>query len=125
PWRLGCSEQALPPAERVARYHCGALPHSRHKAFPILPVEQQLKAVQLAAILRLANAFDAARDGHISRLQAQTKNGMLCIYAQGYSPFGRVAENVAAARHLLELALRRPLIVRSLVHRRLSVATAD
>ena len=121
---LGLSEQDLQLAAHVARYHCGALPHSRRKAFPILPVEQQPKAVQLAAILRLANAFDAARDGHISRLQAQTKNGMLNIYAQGYSPFGRVAENVAAARHLLELALRRPIIVRRLVNSRSSVKKA-
>src|SRR5439155_14926201 len=122
---LGWSEQDLQLAAHVARYHCGALPHSRHKAFPILPVEQQPKAVQLAAILRLANAFDVARDSHISRLQTQTKNGMLYIYAQGYSPFGRVAENVAAARHLLELTLRRPIIVRRLVNSRSSVQKAN
>jgi hypothetical protein len=36
------------------------------------------------------------------------------VAAQGYSPRDRIAENIAGARHLLELVYRRPVIVKPL-----------
>jgi hypothetical protein len=69
--------------------------------------------VRVAAILRLANAFDAARDGRIRRLTAKRENSCLLINAQGYSPRDQSAETIAAARHLLETVDQLPVMVKA------------
>jgi hypothetical protein len=66
----------------------------------------------LAAILRLANAFDTSRDRWIQRLEVKSEAGFLIVAAQGYSARNRAAEAVAAGRHLLETVYRCPVIVR-------------
>jgi hypothetical protein len=68
----------------------------------------------LAGILRLANAFDSAADGHVQRLQVHQQNGFLEIAAQGYSPRDRAAETLAAARHLLETVYDQPIMIKAL-----------
>src|SRR3984957_2917156 len=75
---LGWNAQDMQRAATVARFHCGALPTRSHKALRDLLPDEQKTTIQLAAILRLANAFDASHDGHIRRLQienGQTENG--------------------------------------------------
>ena len=109
---LGFTAQELKLGAAVARYHRGALPQPRHKSLAELPADQRKTALQLAAILRLANGFDSTRDRHIRDLELRLQNGFLLIRAQGYSPRDRLAENIAKARHLLELVYRRPVIVR-------------
>jgi hypothetical protein len=37
----------------------------------------------------------------------------LIISAEGYASAGKSAQNIAAERHLLEIVLRRPIIVKS------------
>jgi CHAD domain-containing protein len=74
---LGWSAETMRRAALVARFHCGALPVPSHKALrDLLPDEQRI-IIRLSAILRLANAFDSAHDGHIRRIQIdppQTEN---------------------------------------------------
>jgi CHAD domain-containing protein len=111
---LGWNAQTLQLAGVVARYHRGALPRADHKAFGALPSEQRKTAILLAGILRFANAFDSRRDGRVHRLEVKRKNGMLIVYAQGYSAYGPIAETVAANRFLLERTLRLPIVVRRL-----------
>jgi hypothetical protein len=68
---LGWNVADMERAAVVARFHCGALPLRSHKALrDLLPDEQKI-IIQLAAILRLANAFDAAHDGHILRVKIE------------------------------------------------------
>jgi len=55
----------------VARFHRGALPARRHKLLRDLLPDEQKATVELAAILRLANALDAAHEGHIRRVQIE------------------------------------------------------
>jgi len=107
----------------VARFHRGALPTRKHKALRDLLPDEQKAAIQLAAVLRLANALDAAHDGHIRRIkienvQLRTKKGSeaLIIAAEGYSPVGQAAQTIAAERHLLETVLRRPIVVKPMKH---------
>jgi HD superfamily phosphodiesterase len=65
---LGWSQESLQRAALVARFHSGALPTRNHKALrDLLPDEQKI-TIQLAAVLRLANALDIAHDGHIRRV---------------------------------------------------------
>jgi len=75
---LGWNPQDMQRAATVARFHCGALPTPSHKALRDLLPEEQKITIQLAAILRLANAFDSAHDGRIRRLEienGQMENG--------------------------------------------------
>jgi hypothetical protein len=47
------------------------LPTPSHKALRDLLPDEQKTTIQLAAILRLANAFDSSHDGQIRRLQIE------------------------------------------------------
>jgi len=109
---LGWTAQDLLTAGIVARYHRGTLPQFRQKAFRGVSPAQRRDILRLAAVLRLANAFDACRDGRIQRLEVQSQNGWLQIAAQGYSVRDRAAESIAAARHLLETVYHRPVMVK-------------
>src|ERR1700731_565321 len=138
---LGWKTEDLRRAAIVARYHRGALPTGRHKALRELPPPEQKLTIQLAAILRLANALDAAHDGRIRRVRLEdqvrdtnhrnpipsgqgernsshqgsgpkTRHSTITIAVEGYTAFGRNARAIAAERHLLETVLRRPVFVR-------------
>jgi CHAD domain-containing protein/HD superfamily phosphodiesterase len=137
---LGWETQDMQRAAIVARFHCGPLPAKNHTTLrDLLPTEQKL-AIGLAAILRLANAFDAAHDGRIRRVRIKNgtrrspvesrdgkryvngllrkpaplaANEALVIAAEGYTPSNPTAQTIAAERHLLETVLHRPVIVRA------------
>jgi CHAD domain-containing protein/HD superfamily phosphodiesterase len=117
---LGWKAADLQRAAIVARFHSGALPTRKHRALRDLLPDEQKVTIQLAAILRLANALDATHDGHIHRIQIEnvpmkTKgNEALIIAAEGYSPLGPSAQTIAAERHLLETVLRRPVMIKSM-----------
>src|SRR5580704_17549726 len=117
---LGWKAADLQRAAIVARFHHGALPTRKHKALRHLLPDEQKATTHLAAILRLANALDAAHDGRIRRIQIEnvqirTKGKEpLIIAAEGYSPLAPSAQTIAAERHLLETVLHRPVVVRSL-----------
>jgi exopolyphosphatase/guanosine-5'-triphosphate,3'-diphosphate pyrophosphatase len=132
---LGWKERTLQRAAIVARFHCGALPTRSHKTLRDLLPDEQKSIIRLAAILRLANALDAAHDGHIRRVQVENgvrqsrgrgprtngflrkpealgKNEALAIAAEGYAPGSPTAQAIAAERYLLETVLRRPVLLR-------------
>jgi CHAD domain-containing protein/HD superfamily phosphodiesterase len=109
---LGWTALQLQLAAVVARFHRGALPRSRHKLLrELAPLEKRL-AVGLAGVLRFAHAFDGGRDGQVQSLQLEQKNGALVVSAAGYSPWTSGAEDISAARHLLEVVLRKPILVK-------------
>jgi CHAD domain-containing protein len=123
---LGWKPIDLQRAAIVARFHRGALPTRKHKALRDLLPGEQKATIQLAAVLRLANALDAAHDGHIRRIQIENiqirmkGNEALIIAAEGYSPLGPSAQTIAAERHLLETVLCRPVVLKPMkisVHR--------
>jgi CHAD domain-containing protein/HD superfamily phosphodiesterase len=68
---LGWNEEAMQRAAVVARFHCGALPSRSHKMLRDLLPDEQRAIIRLAAILRLANAFDVAHDGGIRRVKVE------------------------------------------------------
>jgi CHAD domain-containing protein/HD superfamily phosphodiesterase len=134
---LGWKREDLERAAVIARFHMGALPTKSHKLLrDLLPAEQKT-TIELAAILRLANAFDAEHDGHIRKIQiensvaegagtikrrtdgfvrkrviALSANEAVTIAAEGYEATSPTAQAIAAERLLLETVLRRPIIVR-------------
>jgi CHAD domain-containing protein/HD superfamily phosphodiesterase len=117
---LGWKPADLQRAAAVARFHRGALPTRKHKALRDLLPDEQKGTIQLAAVLRLANALDATHDGHIRRVQIENGqirikgNEALVVAAEGYSPLGKSAQAIAAERHLLETVLRRPIVFKSM-----------
>jgi len=129
---LGWKPEYLQRAAIIARFHGGALPARNHKAMRDLLPDEQKVAIQLAAILRLANAFDAAHDGHIRRVNIENAgtgnrrtngflhkparlppNQALVIEAEGFVAGSTTAQAVAAERYLLETVLRRPVVVKA------------
>jgi hypothetical protein len=130
---LGWSARELELAAVVARYHRGALPRPRGKIMQRIEMPDRSRATLLAGILRLAVALDARQGRNEkqrkpaaksrSRIAAKSaaKRIEVCLQDQaivlrvgGYSALDRFAEEVAAARHVLEIALRRPVLVRTL-----------
>jgi hypothetical protein len=111
------------------------LPTRNHKTLRDLLPDEQRMTIQLAAVLRLANALDASHDGHIRRVQVENvdrvkrrvngfvrkpaglgRNEALLIAAEGYTPTSPIAQTVAAERYLLETVLRRPVIVKAMAN---------
>jgi CHAD domain-containing protein len=120
---LGWKPADLQRAAIVARFHRGALPTRRHKSMRDLLPNEQKGTIQLAAVLRLANALDSAHDGHIRHIHIE--NGhigkiseALVVAAEGYSQLAVAAQTIAAERYLLEMVLHRPIIVKAMSHRR-------
>jgi CHAD domain-containing protein len=112
---LGWSQGDFQLAATVARFHRGALPQPRHKAIRSLGSEDKRVALYLAGILRLADALDRPRmTTTAQRLHVEKKKGALLVAATGYSPWTSAAENIAAARYLLEVVLRKPILIKSL-----------
>lgn len=132
---LGWNPEYLQRAAIVARFHAGALPTRSHKALRDFFPDEQRITIQLAAILRLANALDAGHDGQIRRIQIENtqiasarnkrSNGFirksgsglgrdeaLIIGAEGYTSDSPTAQTIATERHLLETVLRRPIVVK-------------
>jgi CHAD domain-containing protein len=108
PW----SRQDLAVVAFIARYHRGALPSSSQTGFRSLPATVRPVAQRLAGILRLANAFDADHQGRIHKIRIEKPGDFLVIRAEGFDNHSALAEEIAGARHLLELSLRTPIAVR-------------
>ena len=111
---LSWSQRDLRLSAAVARYHRGALPRTGQKSLAGLTAVERRMVLRLAGILRLAEAFDADRDGRIGRLEVREQDGYLQIAAEGYSLRDPMAERVAGARHLLETVYRRPVMVKAM-----------
>lgn len=94
----------------IARHHRGALPNETTLAD--LPYERRQIARVMAGILRLVEAIDISHRGQVKRLRVSRTPETIVIHADGYSPDHPRAEEVAAARHLLESALGLPILVR-------------
>jgi exopolyphosphatase/guanosine-5'-triphosphate,3'-diphosphate pyrophosphatase len=110
---LGWSARELQLAAVVARFHRGALPRPRKKSVQLVELPDRRAVLQLAGVLRLANSLDSHNGIH-PHLKVALDDKVVLVQAAGYSPLDRSAEEVAAARHLLELTLRRPVLVRRL-----------
>jgi len=130
---LGWNKEDLRLASLVARFHAGALPSRSHKALRDLLPEEQRVVISLSAVLRLANALDSVHDGHVRRVKVENAlaprgraNGLLyksrtlgrqealVIGAEGFVASSRTARAVAAERYLLEMVLRRPIVVKKM-----------
>ena len=106
---LGWSARELEMAAVVARYHRGALPSPRGKTMQILELPDRHTAMELAGILRLANALDGVvpRDS-VERGRAARGSG-------DSSPHGRLTAHSRfssqASEHELEVQVQSDFVV--------------
>ena len=70
------------------------------------------QALQLGGILRLANALDRDHDGVVQGIEVERRENGIIIHAEGLQDSSRLAEKVAAARHLFEVSYGIPVMVK-------------
>lgn len=111
---LGWDPHEIQLAAAVVRYHAKELPSGRQKVMRSLSLSDRRVVALLAGILRVANTFDTDRSGRVTRAVVEERKNQLYIFAQGFSSASHAAEEMAAARYLLESSLRRSILVRPL-----------
>ncbi|HXC31895.1 MAG TPA: CHAD domain-containing protein [Verrucomicrobiae bacterium] len=103
----GWSKKDLEFAALVARFHRRALAYPDHPRLRVyeLPVRQSL--VRLAAILRMADAFQSKSYRAIRRLQLENGPGFLVIRAEGFRDRDPIHSKLSVARRFLEFVFQR------------------
>jgi HD superfamily phosphodiesterase len=110
---MGWTPEEMRAVAAIARYHRGALPRPEHRCLAQVPGVMRPSIVRLAAVVRLAHALDLLHERQVRQVQVARQFGAVVLRCDGYSENGPLAEPVAAARHLLEVGCRMPVLVRS------------
>ena len=111
----GWTEQEWEVVVETMRYHRGAEPRAKDKAFAKLSTSQQEKVRALAGVLRLARALRKCGVESCVGLRVETSTDALIVKAPNLGDSEDIAVRLAAGKHLLERQLDRPLIVKSVV----------
>jgi exopolyphosphatase/guanosine-5'-triphosphate,3'-diphosphate pyrophosphatase len=85
----------------VARYHRKSVPKLEHEDFAALPAPDQLRVQKLAALLRLADAFDRSHQQFVSSLSCRVLVDRVLIELTATTPLLR---ELAAAHRKADLA---------------------
>lgn len=105
-------------AGMIARYHRGALPSESQKIYAALPADVKPIVNLLGGVIRFADALDHGRNGAVARIKVAKSDPALVIQASGYKLQSQAAEQIAAARHLLETCIGMPVIVKAPTNRK-------
>ena len=98
----------------TVRYHRGAEPREKNSAFAKLSAEQQSTVRALAGILRLAHALRKSGVENARFFRAENTAEAVILRIPGLPDSVEVATRLAAAKHLLEIYLAKPLVLRSI-----------
>jgi CHAD domain-containing protein len=96
----------------TVRYHRGAEPRDKDSAFSKLPLEQQNSVRALAGILRLARALRKSGVENSAPFGAENTAEAIILRTPDLPDSVEAATRLAAAKHLLELYLAKPLVLR-------------
>ncbi|HKV27829.1 MAG TPA: CHAD domain-containing protein [Candidatus Acidoferrales bacterium] len=107
---LGWKRAELQLAALVARYHRKALPQAKHKEFSGLPAAMQQATLFLAGVVRLANCFEQAAKP-IRKMDLRETSEGLTLRVYGYDGQEPLLSKLANAKHLLEIACRKPIVI--------------
>jgi CHAD domain-containing protein len=110
---IGLNAEMLKQIALIVRFHRGSLPHPEDKALSGVTDQQRASLTMLSGILRLADAIDRLHGSRIDQLRLERPGEILYITAPGYFENDASAEGLAAARHLLEIACRLPILIRA------------
>jgi CHAD domain-containing protein len=95
----------------VVRYHRGAEPTVRHRHFDRLSAERQAEVRGLAGVLRLGRAFRRCGSRLAPEIRADDTPACVQLRVAGLKDTKENVARVAAAKHLLEVNLGRPILV--------------
>jgi CHAD domain-containing protein len=96
----------------AVRYHRGAEPREKNSIFAKLSAAQQNEVRALAGVLRLARALRRSGVDTASRFRAEVTPEAILLRIPGLPDTLETAARLAAAKHLLEVCLAKPLILR-------------
>lgn len=116
PTPVGWTRREMLMVRLAARYGCGGLPRKSDREFHRLPRSAQREVLRLSGVLRLADALDRATGGATVVPRAESQGGIRVIRVAGLDELSHGAEDVAAARHLLEYAEGTPFLVLPAAH---------
>jgi CHAD domain-containing protein len=98
----------------TVRYYRGAEPREKNSAFAKLSAEQQSTVRALAGVLRLAHALRKSGVENARLFRAENTAEAVILRIPGLPDSVEVATRLAAAKHLLEIYLAKPLVLRSI-----------
>jgi CHAD domain-containing protein len=111
PVPVGWTKREMTLVRLAARYGAGDLPGESDREFRQLPQNAQGDVLRVSGVLRLAGALDRATNGTVGAPQAEARDGTRVIRVRGLDELSHGAEEIAAARHLLEYADGVPFLV--------------
>jgi CHAD domain-containing protein len=97
----------------IVRYHRGALPNAKHKAFGRLTDDEQKMVSALAGVLRLARALRKCNVLSAIGLKVEKSVDALIVQVPGLEESEQAASRLAAGKYLLESTLDKPLLLKS------------
>lgn len=103
----GWTKRDLEFAALVARFHRRALPYPDHAKLRVYEMPLRQSLIRLAAILRLADAFQTKSYRAIRRLQVENGPGFLVIRAEGFRDRDPILSKLSVARRFLEFVCQR------------------
>lgn len=108
----GWNNEQLKMIALIARYHRGdwsAVPRAELGGLPAAAIRT---AQKIGGVLRLANALDQTHEGAILSIEVTRGETGIIVLAEGLKDDSRLAEKIAAARHLLEVRCGVAILVR-------------
>ena len=111
PRPVGWTPREMTTVCLALQYSCDDAPRGNDREFQRLPHNAQRDVLRLAGVLRLANALDHASQGAAVVPQVESRDGIRVIRVGGFRELSPGADEVAAARHLLEFVEGHPLLV--------------
>jgi exopolyphosphatase/guanosine-5'-triphosphate,3'-diphosphate pyrophosphatase len=103
----GWTKKDLEFVALVARFHRRALPYPDHEKLRVFEMPLRQSLIRLAAILRMADAFQGKSYRPIRRLQVENGPGFLVIRAEGFRERDPVNSKLSVARRFLEFVFQR------------------
>ena len=113
PHPLSWEPEMINVAAFLARYHRGSLPQENHRAFRGLRANQRKEALFLAGVLRIADAMETDDGLPTPRIRAEMVPGSVQLLIPDFNPLSGKAASVALAKHMLESACKKPMMVKS------------
>jgi CHAD domain-containing protein len=106
----------------TVRYHRGAEPKSKNNAFARLREEQQTNVRALAGTLRLARGLRKCGIQNCAGLRVEKTTAAVLLHVPELVDTAEAAARLAAAKHLLDVYLDKPLIPKTAAPRQKVVA---
>ena len=101
---LGYNREEIQLIASIARYHRGSVPKETHEAFTALPEQERKLVIDMAAILRLAEALDRSHRQAIQSLTVKDTLNLKNKYAKSVS--AKKGENKKSNTLVFQIALK-------------------